>query len=256
LITDLARLVAHARLFARAEGETPLATDFSTDSFTDITEFTIFCPNHPSLLCMIAGACAAAGANIVDAQISTTLDGMALDTIFLQKEFEWEEDERRRAKRISKTIGRLLKGEIGIDSLVSSEREPRGRVRAFSLEPEVLIDNTLSDDLTVIEVSGLDRPALLYDLTRAMSDLRMDIFSAHIATFGEKVVDVFYITDILGNKITSDEEKAVIHSRLTAVLAYTQRKRKNRQALPAQSDTHNNLSLPPEHGVGSSSAQG
>ena len=219
LRTDLDRQVAHARLIARAEKEEKLlVTDFATDSFTDITEFTIFSPSHPNLLCMIAGACAAADANIVDAQISTTRDGMALDTIFLQKQFERVDDERRRADRIARTIEKLLKGESRLDSLVSSERGPQGRARAFNLEPEVLIDNTLSDDLTVIEVSGLDRPGLLYALTQAMAELQMDITSAHIATFGEKVVDVFYVTDIIGGKITSEDRKSTIRSTLAAVL--------------------------------------
>ncbi|MGI9386401.1 MAG: [protein-PII] uridylyltransferase [Methyloligellaceae bacterium] len=218
LRTDTTRQIAHARLIARAEDEGALVTDIVVDGFTDVTEFTVFCPNHPSLLCMIAGACAATGANIVDAQISTTRDGMALDTIFLQKEFDWPEDERRRAQRISVKIGSLLKSKIRVENLMSSKRAPKGSVRAFSVEPEVLIDNTLSDDLTVIEVTGLDRPGLLYDLTRTMSELRMDITSAHIATFGEKVVDVFYVTDVTGSKITGDNRKSKILSHLEAVL--------------------------------------
>ena len=56
---------------------------------------------------------------------------------------------------------------------------------------------------TVIEVSGLDRPGLLAELTNAISKLNLNIGSAHIATFGEKAVDVFYVTDLTGAKVTN-----------------------------------------------------
>jgi [protein-PII] uridylyltransferase len=82
----------------------------------------------------------------------------------------------------------------------------------------VVIDNTLSDALTVIEINGLDRPGLLYDVTREISDMNLDIASAHIATFGEKAVDVFYVTDLTGKKITSSSRESIIRDRLTKAL--------------------------------------
>ena len=126
-----------------------------------VTELTVLAPNHPRLLAMFAGACAAAGANIVGAHVSTTRDGMALDTFLLQREFSEETDEKRRAQRIGQTIERLLKGEVWFDTLLAKRREIKGRVKAFSVEPEVVIDNSTSEKLTMLEVSGLDRPGLL-----------------------------------------------------------------------------------------------
>jgi [protein-PII] uridylyltransferase len=82
----------------------------------------------------------------------------------------------------------------------------------------VLIDNTLSNQFTVLQVSGLDRPGLLYELTNTLSDLNLDIASAHIATFGEKAVDVFYVTDLTNKKIESAWRKKVVEERLLAVL--------------------------------------
>ena len=66
-------------------------------------------------------------------------------------------------------------------------------MKAFKVATEVLVNNALSDDYTVLEISGLDRPGLLYDLTRSIATLNLNIGSAHISTFGEKVVDVFYV---------------------------------------------------------------
>ena len=83
----------------------------------------------------------------------------------------------------------------------------------------MVIDNTTSDKLTVLEVSGLDRPGLLHDLTSAISDLSLDIGSAHITTFGEKAVDVFYVTDLTGRKVTAEPRQRAVRARLVEVLA-------------------------------------
>ena len=87
---------------------------------------------------------------------------------------------------------------------------------AFAIEPEVTIDNTLSRRYTVVEVSGLDRPGLLRDLTGSLSRLNLNIGSAHIVTFGEKAVDAFYVTDLTGQKINSPAKQAAIKRRLLA----------------------------------------
>ena len=144
---------------------------------------------------------------------------MALDTFLLQREFSEESDERRRAQRITLTIEKLLKGEVWFDNLLAKRREIKGRAKAFSVEPEVVINNVTSDKLTMIEVSGLDRPGLLYDLTSAIADLNLDIGSAHVTTFGEKAVDVFYVTDLTGKKITAEQRQKKIRDRLLEVLA-------------------------------------
>ena len=217
--TDLESQVTHAKLMARAEAEgLPLATDISTDEFRGVTIITIIAPSHPHILSSIAGACAAAGANIMDAQINTTRDGFALDTIFLQREFDREEDELRRAGRICHTITAVLQGTKRVKDLLKDKAEPNNKALAFSVEPEVYIDNKLSEGHTVIEVRGLDRPGLLYELTNTLGDLSLDIASAHIVTFGEKAVDVFYVTDLTGNKIVDKAKIDTTKSRLQAVL--------------------------------------
>ena len=89
---------------------------------------------------------------------------------------------------------------------------------AFTVEPDVIINNALSDQFTVIEVAGRDRPGLLYELTSTLSNLLLDITSAHITTFGEKAVDVFYVTDLTGKKIDSEPRQEAIRKRIVAVL--------------------------------------
>ena len=96
-------------------------------------------------------------------------------------------------------------------------RSPKPVDKTFPLAPDVTIDNNLSNRYTVLEVSGLDRPGLLFDLTAALSRLNLNIGSAHIATFGEKAVDVFYVTDLTGLKITATGRQGTIRKALLEI---------------------------------------
>jgi [protein-PII] uridylyltransferase len=218
LKVDAARHLKHARFIGSAEAEgSSVATAVETDAFRGVTELTVLSPDHPRLLAIVTGACAAAGGNIVDAQIFTTADGFALDTIFVSRAFDRDEDELRRAERIALAIEGALKGEVKIADLVAGRRPAKPRTRTFQVAPEIVIDNALSSRHTVLEVSGLDRPGLLYDLTTVLAKLNLNIASAHVATFGEKAVDVFYVTDLTGTKITHPGRQGAIRRALLEV---------------------------------------
>lgn len=219
LRTDLSTQIAHANVLRDAmKSRSKFATNIKTDAFTAITELTVFAPNHARLLSLFAGACAASGANIAGAHITTTRDGYALDTFLLNREFQDDEDELRRSRRIINTIESLLNGKERLASLLKKKRIGSRGVEAFTVEPEVVINNALSDRLTVLEVAGRDRPGLLYELTSALSDLSLDISSAHVTTFGEKAVDVFYVTDLLGKQVVNEARQAALRTRLRAIL--------------------------------------
>jgi len=89
--------------------------------------------------------------------------------------------------------------------------------KLFYIPAEVSIDNALSGRFTVVEVTGLDRPGLLYELTAALSRLSLNIASARIATFGEKAADVFYVTDLMGEKITSVYKQEAIRRAILGI---------------------------------------
>ena len=218
LKVEASRRAKHARFVREAESAgRSVATAFATDAFRGVTELTVMSPDHPRLLAIVTGACAAAGGNIVDAQIFTTSDGTALDTIFLSRAFDLDADELRRAERIALAIERALKGEVKIAELVESRRPVKERPKTFYVAPEVIVDNSLSSRHTVLEIAGLDRPGLLYDLTTALGRLNLNIASAHIATFGEKAVDVFYVTDLTGTKVSHPSRQAAIRRALLDV---------------------------------------
>ncbi len=216
LRVDLARKVEHAAFIREATRDRKhLATSVMPHLFEGVTEITVLADDHPRLLSAIAGACAVAGANIVDAQIYTTTDGLALDTIFVGREFPDDFDEQRRGQRITALIEKTLTGIERLPGQIDGRKNAgRARLKAFQIPTDVMVNNAWSDRFTVIEVSGLDRPGLLYDLTREISDLNLNIMSAHVATFGERAVDVFYVTDLFGHKVDSRSREKTIRERL------------------------------------------
>jgi [protein-PII] uridylyltransferase len=217
LTVPLAQQIRHHALIARASPR-DVTTDIKTDAFTAITEITVYVPDHPRLLATITGACAAANANIIGAQIFTTAEGMALDTILLKREFPDDADEKRRATRVADTITKALRGQLRLKEALAQAKKPEFRVAAFEVEPRVIIDNTSSNKQTVIEVNGRDRVGLLHDLCDALYQLNLNIASAHVTTYGEKVIDVFYVTDLTSAKIESESRSKKIEATLLEVL--------------------------------------
>ena len=214
LTVDLDDQLRHAEFIRNADAaKKSLATMVRTREFEAVTEITILTPDHPRLLSVIAGACAAAGGNIVDAQIFTTTDGRALDTILIGREFDRDEDERRRAERVGRLIEDVLSGKAWLPEMIEKRTKPKRGAKAFRIEPRAEIRNTLSNRFSVIEVEGLDRPGLLSEITGAISDLSLDIASAHITTYGEKVIDTFYVTDLTGQKIENPTRQAAVRER-------------------------------------------
>jgi len=220
LTVQLSDQIRHAEFIRQTiEAEKVLATMVKTHTFHAVTEITVYAPDHPRLLSIVAGACSAAGANIVDAQVFTTSDGRALDTIMLSREFASDDDELRRAERIGRMIEDVLAGRKYLPEVIAHRAKGRRKSKPFQVTPRVSINNSLSNRFTLIELEGLDRTGLLSEVTEVLSDLSLDIASAHITTFGEKIIDTFYVTDLFGHKITNETKHGNIIARIKAVLA-------------------------------------
>jgi [protein-PII] uridylyltransferase len=208
-------LAANARLVADAEEDkAPLTIRAIPDAASGTTLVSIWAEDHPGLFYRIAGGISLAGANIVDARIHTTRDGMALDNILVQDPLSGPFDEPRRLQRMEQAIRDSLAGRVRLSDRLSAKPLPRRRQEAFRVVPQVFIDNRASNRFTVVEVNALDRPALLHALTRALYNARVTIHSAHVATYGERAVDTFYLTDLTGDKIVSPQRMRALERRL------------------------------------------
>ena len=127
-------------------------------------------------------------------------------------------DEERRVARLKELIEKNLRGQTLPKDTIARERKRTRRQQAFEIEPQVIIDNTASERFTLIEVNALDRPGILYDLTRALFHLNLTITSAHIATYGERIVDVFYVKDVTGGKVVQDGKKEAVTTGLISAI--------------------------------------
>ncbi|HEY0628731.1 MAG TPA: [protein-PII] uridylyltransferase [Sphingomicrobium sp.] len=186
------------------------------DPVSGMTRVSIFAPDRPGLFYRIAAALSGAGASIVDARIHTTKDGMALDNLLVtDAQGKGYEDSRLR-KRLANAVEKVLRAEAE-PQLPAMGKLPR-RAEAFRVAPRVLVSDKASSRTTVVEVNARDRPGLLARLAQAIHAAGHQLHSAHIATYGERAVDVFYLTTATGKKL-SEEEGAALRAALLAVAA-------------------------------------
>jgi [protein-PII] uridylyltransferase len=170
--------------------------------------------DHPGLFYRIAGAISLAGANIIDARIHTTRVGKAVDNFLVQDPLGKPFREEGQLARLQKSIEDSLAGKIELVPQLAKRPLARPRAESFEVRPTVLFDNKASGRFTVIEVTARDRPALLNKLARALFECKLMVNSAHITHYGERAVDTFYVTDLLGHKVTSPERLKAVEASL------------------------------------------
>ena len=210
-------LVVNAELIADAEDRgLALAIACKADAASGTTLVAIHAADHPGLFYRIAGAISLAGANILDARIHTTRDGRAIDNFTIADPLGQPFSERTQLERLERTITDVLTGKVRLADRLAARPLARRRAEVFKVEPYVIFDNHASNRYTVVEVGAADRPALLYALTRALFDGKVTIHSAHIATWGERATDTFYLTDLTGAKISDPVRLKELETRLLA----------------------------------------
>ena len=175
---------------------------------------TVYARDRPGLFYRIAGAISLAGGNIIDARIHTTDDGMALDNFLLQDVAGGPFDDAHRLKRLEQAVLRAVGGEEPRRERLDERALPLRRAEAFPIQPAAFVDNMASNRYTVVEVNARDRAALLCDLALAITESKAAIHSAHIATYGERAVDTFYLTDLHGAKIENPARLKALQGRL------------------------------------------
>ncbi|WP_375420566.1 [protein-PII] uridylyltransferase [uncultured Sphingomonas sp.] len=211
-------LLHNARFIADA-GDVQLAIDAQIYPGRGATLVTIYAADHPGLFYRIAGAIHVAGGNIIDARIHTTRDGMAIDNFLVQDPFGRPFDDQQQLRRLRTAIEDALANRGKLADRLVAKPAARTRADAFEIAPNVLIDNRASNRFTVVEVNARDRPALLNQLANALFQSKVTLHSAHVATYGERAVDTFYVTDLTGDRITNTGRLKTLEKRLLAAAA-------------------------------------
>ena len=178
------------------------------------TLVTVIAADHPGLFYRIAGGIHLTGANIIDARIHTSATGWAVDNFLVQDPHGRPFEEPRQLERIEQAIGDALANRIELAPKLAQRPLPITRSRAFEVRPHVMFDNDASNRFTVIEVIARDRSALLNRLARALFENQLIVHSAHITGYGERAVDTFYVTDLLGAKIEGKDRLETIETAL------------------------------------------
>jgi [protein-PII] uridylyltransferase len=197
--------VANAKQVAAAEariGEPHPNVSVEDDPESGATRVSVFTPDREGLFYRICAGLASAGANIIDARIHTTRDGMALDNLLVLDGRGRPYTDRRQRGRLARALESALTGSEP-SSLPAAESSRR--TIPFLVAPSVAIAERASTRTTVVEVNARDRPALLAALAGAIHAEGHQIHSAHIATYGERAVDVFYLTAADGRKLDGDQ---------------------------------------------------
>ncbi|MGR3506994.1 MAG: [protein-PII] uridylyltransferase [Paracoccaceae bacterium] len=187
--------------------------DLVPDEDRDATRACFALSDHPGIFSRLAGALALVGANVVDARTYTSKDGFATAVFWVQDETGSPYDATR-LPRLRQMIDKTLRGEVVTTEAIKSRDKIKKRERAFRVATSITFDNEGSEIYTIIEVDTRDRPGLLFDLTRTLANANVYIASAVIATYGEQVVDTFYVKDMFGLKFHSLAKQKALERKL------------------------------------------
>lgn len=198
-----------------AEGEpNPFIFEFKENEPGGYWEVSFVAKDRPGLFSDIAGVMALNNINILNSNIYTWRNGIAVDIFSVTKPLDninpqdtWQRIERDFAKRVD--------GKLSITNRLSTKAEPGvGTYKKPTKPTEINIDNTSSDFFTLIEVFSTDKVGLLHLITKTLFDLQLDIRIAKIGKKGDQSADIFYITDFEGQKVEDDTQISEIKSAL------------------------------------------
>jgi [protein-PII] uridylyltransferase len=184
-------------------------------SGSDGTELTICTRDRYGLFADIAGTLAAHGIEILSAELNTREDGVAVDVFMLRGAATHHAVEEYRRAPIERALRDSIAGESDVSALVERWRTNNAPRRRSALAharrrmlPRVACDNDASASATMIEVHAADEPGLAYKIASALVALRLDIVCAKIATEKSDALDVFYVTDAGGRKLSEPSARA------------------------------------------------
>ena len=218
LSVPVENILSHVDLFQRL-GETPVVWDVEPGMADDTRIVTVCAQDQPGLFSRIAGVFTLNRINILDAQVFTWRNNTALDIFKVQPPPDpiFEDEKWEKACR---DLNLALEGRLDIEANLAAGGRPKRHTRppAMARPVRVEIDNTTSSFFTIVEVFAEDFPGLLFRITNALFQCRLDVWVAKIATNVDQVVDVFYVRDFDGQKVDDPGEAQNIKDAIYAVL--------------------------------------
>ncbi|CAB4724715.1 unannotated protein [freshwater metagenome] len=167
-------------------------------------QIVVISPDRPGLFSRVAGVLSLNGLTVLEAAAHSAENQMALEQFRVQSNFDSDIPWDRVIRDLEKALDGRLALAARLEERSKAYRRPR-RLPGLVTHPEVIVDNDLSHDATVLEVRAPDGVGVLWRITRALHELDLDITSAKIQTIGTDAVDSFYVRDSEGRKITDHD---------------------------------------------------
>ena len=206
-IFKLSRIINHYEIFRNMYKDSKkFKVHLFDESKLKATELLVIAPDHHGLFSLISGLVSASGYDVVNAKIITRSDGYALDTFFIQNKNRQPIIEEHSKKKLLKVISQGLEGKFNVEKALNKRwEEIPARFRAIKAPTRVIIDNNMSDEYSILEIKCKNAPGVLYRITKVITSLGLQINTANVSTYGDRVVDIFYIKDAFGSKIDNNK---------------------------------------------------
>ena len=222
-IFKLSRIINHYEIFRNMYKDSKkFKVHLFDESKLKATELLVIAPDHHGLFSLISGLVSASGYDVVNAKIITRSDGYALDTFFIQNKNRQPIIEEHSKKKLLKIISQGLEGNFNVEKALNKRwEEIPARFRAIKAPTRVIIDNNMSDQYSILEIKCKNAPGVLYRITKVITSLGLQINTANVSTYGDRVVDIFYIKDAFGLKIVNNESMDKVKMSILKILEET-----------------------------------
>ena len=227
ILTERAYMVYRPRVLSRLidmklkMGDDPIYLSWRQVKRGGFTNLFVVSHDHPGLFAKVAGVLSANNVNILGAQILTRKDGVVFDVLHVTDSVMKPIQDKVKFRIVNRELKKAITGELDVEELFRSRNLSlplNKRDRTLVVPPKVEIANDISVEHTVIDVYAIDRIGLLYNITSTLASLGLSIHTAKVSTKVDQAVDVFYVKDLEGRKITGANELDRIRETLLGVL--------------------------------------
>ncbi len=228
ILTERAYMVYRPRVLSRLidmklkMGDDPVHLSWRQVKRGGFTNLFVVSHDHPGLFSQIAGVLSANNVNILGAQILTRKDGVVFDVLHVTDSVMKPIQDKVKFRIVNRELKKAIAGDLDVEELFTSRNLSLPldrRDRTPTAPPRVEIENDISEEHTVIDVYATDMIGLLYRITSTLASLGLSIYTAKVSTKVDQAVDVFYVKDLEGRKITNVKELDRIRKTLLGVLA-------------------------------------
>ncbi len=185
--------------------------------YTRTTKVFVYCDEHPFVFSQVTGVLGVLGLSILNAEIFTTQDDKVMDTFIIQDQNNEAITDKATIRHIEKELIRVLKTKSIYRA--SNHKRPSRQLKAFNRPTEIRFEQDYLNSRTVMQISAMDMPGLLSVIANVIATMDINITHAKIATLGEKIDDIFYLTTPEGKNITDESILEELKSRMTEALA-------------------------------------